>query len=467
MAKTLILGAGPTGLGAAHRLHELGEEDWLLLERGPVAGGLAGSVTDDAGFTWDFGGHVQFSHYRYFDRLMDDLLGADGWIHHQREAWVWMRGRFIPYPLQNNIRLLPREEVVECVKGMVEAVRSSATRGKPAHFAEFFEATLGAGLARVFMRPYNFKVWAYPPEELAADWVGERVAVVDLERVLENILLDRDDVSWGPNSTFRFPKTGGTGSIWRECARRLPQERVRLHSEVERIDTKRRVVRLAGGESIEYQDLISSMPLDLLIAKSDLADECAADAAKLVHSSTHIFGVGLRGQAPEHLRTKCWMYFPENDCPFYRVTVFSNYSPGNVPDPASTWSLMAEVSESPAKPVDHARIAEQVVQGMLNTKLVADRGDIIDFFHTRLEHGYPTPSLRRDEALARLLPLLAERGVYSRGRFGAWKYEVSNQDHSCMQGVECVDHLLHGVPEATVWHPNVVNGRPPAPQAAR
>jgi hypothetical protein len=51
-------------------------------------------------------------------------------------------------------------------------------------------------------------------------------------------------------------------------------------------------------------------------------------------------------------REKCWMYFPEDNCPFYRVTVFSNYSPRNVPDPSRQWSLMAEVSESPGKPVD-------------------------------------------------------------------------------------------------------------------
>ena len=31
--KFLILGAGPTGLGAARRLTELGQQDWLLLER--------------------------------------------------------------------------------------------------------------------------------------------------------------------------------------------------------------------------------------------------------------------------------------------------------------------------------------------------------------------------------------------------------------------------------------------------
>ena len=54
---------------------------------------------------------------------------------------------------------------------------------------------------------------------------------------------------------------------------------------------------------------------------------------------------------------------------------------------------------------------------------------------------------------------LEARGVYSRGRFGAWKYEVSNQDHSFAQGVECIDHLRSGAPETTLRQPEVVNAR--------
>jgi protoporphyrinogen oxidase len=155
------------------------------------------------------------------------------------------------------------------------------------------------------------------------------------------------------------------------------------------------------------------------------------------------------------------MYFPEANCPFYRVTVFSNYSPNNVPDISRYWSLMAEVSESPDKPVDRARVVDDVVDGMLATELIASRDDVVDTWYLRIEHGYPTPSLARDAALAGLLHPMMKHDIYSRGRFGAWKYEVSNQDHSLMQGIECVDHLLFGAEEMTLWHPSAANARKP------
>jgi protoporphyrinogen oxidase len=203
----LILGAGPTGLGAARRLEELGMHDWRLLEASSEPGGLAASFIDDQGFTWDIGGHVQFSHYEYFDQAMQEFLGEDGWYTHQRESWVWMRDRFIPYPFQNNIHRLPSDDLNRCLQGLVEITR--VPHKKPTNFQEWIDACFGRGLAEVFMEPYNFKVWAYPPAMMNAVWVGERVAVTDLGRVLKNLVYKTDELSWGPNNTFQFPKQGG------------------------------------------------------------------------------------------------------------------------------------------------------------------------------------------------------------------------------------------------------------------
>ena len=234
----------------------------------------------------------------------------------------------------------------------------------------------------------------------------------------------------------------------------LPQERINLGVAVTHIDTNKKVVSLDNGDEAPYDVLISSVSIDALLGMSDL--ETKGDEKNFRYSSSNIFGIGLKGKVPPHLESKCWMYFPEDDNPFYRVTVFSNYSPNNVPD-ENHWSLMAEVSESEKKPVNRETLMEEVVQGLVNTKLVADPNDIVSKWSYHAEHGYPTPFLGRDDLLEKYQPEFKRRGVFSRGRFGAWKYEVSNQDHSFMQGVEAVDNAFYGTPELTFDHPEFVN----------
>ena len=460
----LVVGAGPTGLGAAWKMIQDGFEDWLLCEAETSAGGLASSVTDEHGFTWDLGGHVQFSHYDYFDAVMDEVLGEDGWLYHDRSSWVWLRGRFVPYPFQLNLRYLPAEEKWHCVRALLRLSAAPPTE-RPTNFGEWILSTFGEGIAEVFLYPYNTKVWAHPPETMSWHWIGDRVAVVDVEKVLENILLERDDVAWGPNNQFRFPKRGGTGAVWTSLAQRLSHQaegQIRFGARLVSLDTHARLARFSDGRSIGYRWLVSSIPLDALVKLSDLDHALGERGSELCYSSTHVVGVGLDGQPPDGLSDKCWMYFPEGDCPFYRVTVFSRYSPHNVPDATRQWSLMAEVSESQYKSVSED-VVRDTIDGMLATKLVSDRRHVHHTWHRRLERGYPTPTLDRDAILNDVLPELELRSVYSRGRFGAWKYEVSNQDHSFAQGVEVIERLLDGTPERTLSQPEVVNLKRSAP----
>src|SRR4051812_24498634 len=155
--KIVIIGAGPTGLGAAYRLKELGYQNFHMYERSDHLGGLASSFTDSAGFTWDIGGDVMVFPHKYFYKNFDHLMGSDFQMNN-RECWVRMFDTWVPYPFQNNIRYLPKEVTYECLVGLIEA-QTKRDHKKATNFNEFCAAVFGDGICKHFMSPYNFKVW--------------------------------------------------------------------------------------------------------------------------------------------------------------------------------------------------------------------------------------------------------------------------------------------------------------------
>ncbi len=446
--KIVIIGAGPTGLGAAYRLQEIGYRNWAIYERYPYIGGLATSFEDTAGFTYDIGGHVMFSHYEYFDKLVDKLLG-DNFTEIQREAWVWMMDRFIPYPFQNNIGYLPRDVVLECLLGLIDAHQNPSAVLQATNFNELIDAQFGTGIAKHFMKPYNFKVWAHPIEHMSRDWLGERVAMPNLERILTNVVFEQPDKGWGPNNTFKYPLQGGTGGLYSPMINYI-EDHLQLNKSAVKVDPVAKQVHFSDGEIVDYDLLLSTMPLDLLVDTLTDAPENVRQATHdLHHSSGLIVGVGIQRPCPS---SKCWLYFPETNTPFYRVTYLSNYSPYIVPD-ENHFLLLTETSYSEHKPEDKETIVERVIEGLINAKLMEedDRDLIAATYLIDVDYSYPVPTLERNAALGTIQPFLAAHGIYSRGRFGAWQYEIGNMDHSVMQGVELVNCWLYGEPEIT-WN---------------
>jgi protoporphyrinogen oxidase len=444
--RIVIIGAGPTGLGAGYRLQELGYDDWVMLEANDYVGGLATSFTDDAGFTYDIGGHVMFSHYPYYDNLVDKLMGGE-YTELEREAWVWMQDRFIPYPFQNNIRDLEPQTVYECIVGLIDAQRREHS---PKNFREWVDAVFGPGIAEHFMIPYNFKVWATPAELMNYGWIGERVSVVDVAEILRNVVLGEDHASWGPNNTFKYPLRGGTGFLY-ESLRKHVEDHLEMETAVARIDNDAKIVHTTDGRTFPYDVLLSTMPLNHLVGSLDRVPDPVQAAVKgLQWSGSHIVGVGIDRAANS---TKNWIYFPEPEVPFYRVTYLSNYSPYITPGEDQTLFL-TETSRSVHKPEDPATIVDRVIDGLCAVNLMepADRERIVTTWKCSPDMTYPIPSVTRDASLGTIQPWLRDNDIWSRGRFGAWLYEIGNMDHSAMQGVEFVNAVLHGEPE-TVWIP--------------
>lgn len=144
--------------------------------------------------------------------------------------------------------------------------------------------------------------------QMQCGWLGERVAAPDVKTVVRNVIMNKAAGGWGPNATFRFPAHGGTGNIFKHVAATLPQDKIRLgeRGEVVSIDAAAKKLTTKDGTTVSYKNLISTMPASLM-ANMIGDKELMGLGEELFFSSTHVVGIGLRGERPERIGDKCWV----------------------------------------------------------------------------------------------------------------------------------------------------------------
>ena len=99
------------------------------------------------------------------------------------------------------------------------------------------------------------------------------------------------------------------------------------------------------------------------------------------------------------------MYFPEENCPFYRVTYLSNYSPYMTPDKDRYYSFLCETSYSEFKPVDVRHAVDDTVRGLIAAGMLReeDQDAIVSTWSYDAPYSYPTPTVERDRILGEVI----------------------------------------------------------------
>ena len=429
-----IIGAGPTGLGAGYRLKELEYENWTIYESRPHPGGLASSLEDSKGFKWDQGGHVLFPTFDRIRKLLT-IFEDDFFYQIKRKAFITLGQDLIPYPIQLHKEFIP--------KGLLRRHRVGTPSALPHrtatdNFRDWLAHSFDADLCNLFFYPYNEKVWGYPLEKMSTIWVKERISP-------QTPSDERKD--WGPNNTFLYPKRGGMGAVFNTLAS-LFSDKIEYSSKVIAVDISSKELWLKSGAKKSFDILISTMPLNelIFILKGEVPDNVRSMADKLHWNSCLVSGTGLKKPVRGDVS---WVYFPEKEYPFHRITALSNYSKDLVPQKKGIdySSLMCETT---LKRGNVAPGRMSILDGIEKSRLLIE-GERLDepvsFTQFLISYAYPIPTLERDMALSTIHAFLQKHNIYSRGRFGGWKYEVGNMDHSLMQGMEIIDRLLLGKEE--------------------
>lgn len=433
MAEVVILGAGLTGLSAAYHLEQQGFFDYKIYEKEDTVGGLCRSVKQD-GFTFDFTGHLLHISDPEFRKFIETVIGLEHFNVIKRQSFIYSQDRYTRYPYQVNLFGLPPETIAECIEGFVTR---RTTHKQPRSFHDWVLNNFGAGFGKHFFFPYQTKIFDYDIHQLSASWTGRFVPSTSLTSMIRGAITDvQDDI--GYNANFLYPHKGGIYFWIDKLYRQLMNPVYKSHT-VTRIDMTARTITFANGTQESYKQLITTLPLDILLKLIQEPSSSSLKRAqtKLLCNSVVNFNLGV---SHEHLSDKHWIYFPENIYPFYRIGFTHNFAESMAPPGMS--SLYGEFSHLNRPQTEIDQLLVQSLEATKKLLQIRD-SDIATEKIISIKHAYVIYNAWRDKHVPIILDKLQEKSIFSTGRYGAWKY--ASMQEGFLDGKTAADTIMSSV----------------------
>ena len=407
-----IIGSGFAGMAAAHGLGKL-RRPAIIYESAPHWGGH--THTDrHQGFSFDEGPHVSFTKD---ERVMD--VFAQGAVHVEEvgaRITNWFQGSWVTHPAQVHLHGLDPGLVTECIADFVEATNNPPTVKT---YADWLVAMYGRTFAENFPFRYTRKYWTVEPADLGVDWIGKRMYPPKLTEMLRGALTPDNRGDFHYLKTYRYPSSGGYQSFMNELARGV---NIRVGSGVVSVNPANKTLRLTDDSQVEYDQLISTMPLDQLVARLDgvnVPDDVQAAANELLCTSVVLVEIGVeRADLFDHE----WFYVYDEDISPARVHFPHMLAPGNAP--LGRGSIQAEVYFSRRKSLGTvaAELPRRVVEEFIAMGILKSHEEVIFARHRTIDYANVVFDHRREPALAKIKPFIADLGIVLAGRFGEWDY---------------------------------------------
>ena len=448
--KAVVLGAGPAGLSAAWKLGNAGL-DVEVLEAQSHVGGLAHTIRR-GGYLFDLGPHRFHTDNPAVLTEVERLMGEMPEL--VRKTRVYFMGKYYDYPLSaGNLlsSLSPRLALVCFLDFLATWLRNRVSPAPDDSFEAWVVNRFGRRLYDVYFGPYTAKVWGRDPGRLSASWAAQRVAVVDLWDLVLRLAKVRRGYNHFHHSPYKpdfwYPREG-VGRIYERMAEEVARDggTVSLNTRVREVvcadDRVLSVVVERDGrrEVLDGDFFVSTMPVSSLVkALRPRPPEdvlAAADSLKFRAMIFLFLTVEKESISDDH-----WIYFPERDVVFNRVSEMRNFTPDAAP--ARRTSLTVEITCDPDDEVwnmPERELYERSIAGLVDVGLVRAE-QVVDHFFARTRNAYPTYDLNFEINLGKLAYHLAGLGnLVVCGRQGLFRY--INQDHAIEMGFCAAEEIL-------------------------
>jgi protoporphyrinogen oxidase len=440
--KVAVIGAGPAGMSAAYCLSKEGV-NVDVYEASPQVGGLSKTL-DLWNQKVDLGPHRFFSDDTRVNKLWLEVAGQD-YDMVDRLTRIYYKKKFFFYPLKpfNALSNLGVVEAASCFLSYVrERISPTTLDGS---FENWVVSRFGRRLFEIFFKTYSEKLWGISCKELDSDFAAQRIKKLSMFEAIKNALFaGKKNKHKTLIDQFAYP-LHGTGMIYENMRKAVEKKggNVYCSSPVQRVLAYNGTVtgiELPDGTVKEYDHVISTMPLSLLVTRlPEVPAEIKEAAESLRFRNTILVYLNVDGT---DLFPDNWLYIHSTDLQSGRITNFRNWVPqlyGN----EKTSILVLEYwcyNEDALWKASDAELIELGKKELIKTGLIKN-SPILDGYVHKIPRCYPVYERGYKERLKPIENYLSGIGGLSViGRYGAFKY--NNQDHSMLMGIMAADNIL-------------------------
>lgn len=451
--KIIIVGAGLAGLSCGYELSNLAFST-SVYEKNESIGGLAKTLwfeTSQGRFGFDFGGHRFLTRDEEIKTFFFTVIGPDNIEVRQRSSRILLKGRYFNYPIKPFSALLKMPFWLTLQAGFTYWYAFFryffARRRGEANFEDWVRNRFGSTLYNLFFRDYTQKTWGIDPKNISSVWASERIKTTNLFSLIKNSIFRPDPeskIALTLYKHFYYPFNGiqelsDNLATFIENKGNSVVTGARLsHLEV----NNGKITRLVfNNQDIidDFSTVVSSIPLPTLIQVfGQNAPKTVQNAATNLKYRDLIL-VGFMLDKEEAIEDS-WIYFPEEQHIFVRVSEPSKY--GSNMCPKGKTSLITEITCE--KGDNKWEISDEELTRIVKEQLIElgfiSQEEIIDTFCEKITHAYPLFDIEYQKNLSIILSFLLKiKNLELIGRTGTFQY--LNMDMVLFHGLNCAKKI--------------------------
>lgn len=409
-----ILGGGISSLAFAYFY----KKNVSIIEKESTLGGLCRSFVDSDGVSWDIGPHITFSKNK---EILDFIISLTPMNELKRSNRIVHDGRYIKYPFENDLSSLSEKDKDYCLNTFLD---NPYENYPSSNMLEFFYETFGEGITRLFLEPYNRKIWKYETSFMDKQMV-ERIPKPPAQDIIDSAS-GKETEGYLHQLYFHYPKEKGFQSLVDSLAEKVNDfSTFYLNNQVNKIDIVDKINVKTNSNELSFDNLISTIPIHELLPLINPAPPKTVMEAldKLKYNSIHITCIKVKG---DFLGDNFALTVADPDIIFHRLSKLNFLGESYFKEGYTNIMVETTYRKGLKEDLSHQDLEDIIVKDLGRLDLI-ETDKIEEIFTRSFKYAYVIYDNDHRKNTDLVLNYLKSVNIAPLGRFGTFEYINSDK----------------------------------------